>query len=229
MCKKLVALCFVLALTSAVFADELQITSWESGTLENWATNSGSATVTAAATRGVTDGVYSMKIKGPGSTWWSENAMIDLGTIEGGIDAFYAHDTLSIDISAFQDEWTMDTAVGWTTSPGVNVLLNPGSGQWWNMGNSFQLGQPLSGNVSGTMTVNYRTLGEQIGNRATGQNEMGVIKIILEFVNYGYLGATYYVDNFRLSGDPLNGVPVPEPATMALLGLGSLALLRRKK
>jgi len=223
MCKKLVVLCVALMLTSAVYAAEdpsinpLQINSWESGTLEAWTTHTGVSTLVPAATRGVTDGSYSMQILGPGMTWWAENADLDLAVLdpEGGIQAFVDHHYFSVDITVYQDEWVMDTTVGWTTAPAVQLLLNPGSGQWWAIG-TFQLGQPLNGDVTTTVTWDYITYRNQIGNY------QGVMKLILQFVDYGYLGASFYVDNAVLSG-------TPEPTTIALLGLGSLALLRRRK
>jgi len=221
MCKKLAVLC-VLVLASAALADELQIGSFESGTLESWTTHTGVSTLVPAATRGVTDGSYSMQILGPGSTWWSENADLDLGLIDGGIDAFKEHYGFQVDISVYADEWTMDTTVGWTTSPNVGLLLNPGSGQWWALPAVFQLGEPATkygtpgSDKTITATWNYGPYRDQI------VDYFGVCKLILKFVNYGYLGSTYYVDNVRLIGNP-------EPTTIALLGLGSLALLRRRK
>jgi hypothetical protein len=223
MCKKLV-ICVALMLTSAVFADDLQLNSWESGTLEAWTTHTGVSTLTPAATRGVTDGSYSMKITGPGMTWWSENADIDLAVLdpENGIQAFKDHSTFSVDISVFADEWTMDPTVGWTTSPNVGLLINPGSGQWWSLP-SIEIGEPAAkyGNPGAdrkiTASWDYSSYRNQIVDYA------GVCKLILKFVDYGYLGnVNFYVDNVVLSG-------VPEPTTIALLGLGTLAMLRRKK
>jgi hypothetical protein len=143
--------------------------------------------------------------------------------MEGGIDAFKEHYGFAIDISIFQDEWTMDPTVGWTTSPTVQLLLNPGSGQWWAVSPEFQLGEPAAkyGNPGAdytkTVTWNLGPLRDQIADYA------GVCKLILKMVDYGYLGnASFYVDNARLIG-------TPEPTTIALLGLGTLAMLRRKK
>jgi hypothetical protein len=222
MCKKLVVLCVALMLTSAVLAEEVQLNSWESQTLESWTTNNANATLIPGATRGVTDGSYSMQILGPGMTWWNENAMLDVAVLDptGGLDAVYNNYRFSIDISVYADEWTMDTTVGWTTSPTVGLLLNPGSGQWWEMP-GISIGEPAAkyGNPGADYTItaswNYAQYRDQI------TNFNGVCKFILKFVDYGYLGnASFYVDNARLT---------PEPTTIALLGLGSLALLRRKK
>jgi hypothetical protein len=222
MCKKLFALCVVLVLSSAVFADDVQLNGFESGTVEGWTTNNASDSLVPGATLGVTEGTMSMKIQGSGMTWWDEAAMIDVGTIEGGLDAMRNANKFELDISVFQAEWTMDTGVGWTTSPSVGLLLNPGSGQWWELP-AISIGEPAAkyGNPGADITLHvawdYQAYKNIMGDLK------GVCKFILKFVAYGYNpGGSYYIDNVMLTG-------TPEPATMALLGLGSLVLLRRRK
>jgi hypothetical protein len=50
----------------------------------------------------------------------------------------------------------------------------------------------------------------------------GYIELIIT-TNSDGVRTTAYFDNFKLTG------AIPEPATMALLGLGGLALIRRKR
>jgi hypothetical protein len=213
--RTVISLCFVISFTTFAYSDEGSLFDWESGTLEGWTTNTPSATLTPSATNGVTEGLYSMKIQGPGNTLGSENAMIDLCTIEGGVEEFFGNQYLSIDISVYQDEWAIDTAIGWTTEPTVSLILNSGSGQWWELA-SKPIGDPIDGTDVVSVSWNYGVYAEQIdGTR-------GVLKLILKFENYGYISpATYYVDDLMLIS--------PEPTMMALLGIGGLFLIRRKK
>jgi hypothetical protein len=213
--RNLIVLCIVLSLISPVFADDWVITSFEGPDFDGIIANTPAATITPGSTRDVTDGSYSLRVQGPGSTWWSENFMLDLGAFEGGIDAFFSHETMSIDVSVYQDEWAMDTAVGWVSAPTIGLLLNPGSGQWWTLG-QVPIGDPLTGDKHIRATWNYKAYRDQI------TVPQDTIKLIFNFTNNGYLSpASYYVDYAVLH--------TPEPTTMALLGLGGLVLLRRKK
>jgi hypothetical protein len=206
-------LCFVLSLISPIFAAEQNvwlIDSFEPPTGPSiwWSLPPG----TTSSTLGVTDGSYSIKVPLTGSSWWNEAMLVDIGGLDGGNDAFFSHQYFSIDLTMFQSDWVMDTAIGWTSPPVVGLILNPGSGQWWEMP-----AIPLSFDQTQTLTWDYSAYRDQVSN------PQGVIKFIFKFVNYGYVSPVYdYFDYSRLHG-------VPEPATIALLGLGALALLRRKR
>jgi hypothetical protein len=223
MSRSIFALCFVLSLSPAVYSDyEGQVTSFEEWWPDpiggGWAGPEWSAppSATPGSTIGVTDGLYSLKINAPGGTWWNEAMSFNLTRENDSLyDFFYGWGTFFVDITVLQSEWMMDTAIGWTTSPQVSLLLNPGSGQWWNLG-PVQIGQPLNGNITMTASWDYRAYLDQISP------DVSYIKMTLAFVNYGYLTpAPYYIDNARFL--------IPEPATMALLAFGALALLRRKR
>lgn len=209
---KLLALCFVMSLISPVFAAEQNV--WLIDSFENpenwtiWQVPPGST----PSTIGVTDGQWSIKVPLTGSSWWNEAMLVDIGGLDGGNDAFFSHKYFSIDLTMFSDEWVMDTAIGWTATPSVGLIINPGSGQWWDLGN-IQTGF----DQTHTLTWDYSAFRDQV------PDPQGSIKFVLKFVNYGYVSPVYdYFDYSRLHG-------VPEPATLALLGLGSLALLRKKK
>jgi hypothetical protein len=205
-----ISLLLCLAPVNTVLGDRL-IGDFE-GTLDGWVLAPGIDW--SLSDRGVTRGYSSLRMQGPGGPW-KEYALLDLGGLEGGIDDFYANDIFTVDVSVFQDEWTMDTAMGWTAAPTISLILNPGSGQWWNLG-AVQIGQPLDGDHTITASWDYSAQRDQV------TDPQGIVKFIIEFANFGYVDpSTYYIDNSWLL--------IPEPATMALLAFGSLALLRKKR
>jgi hypothetical protein len=105
----------------------------------------------------------------------------------------------------------------------VNTVQDAAGHDWWTgnsalthvSGNNYTLSAGPSGNIGSTVLQNGDTVG-----------------IVMWGKTYGTSGDEWYSDNgnnyhaFFTVGDP---TPIPEPATMGLLGLGALAMVIRRK
>jgi hypothetical protein len=123
--------------------------------------------------------------------------------------AFAANTTVSLDVSVLGSDWAGDNGFQF------GLVVNSDSTGWqqadvgaWYWGGDGQ-------DFTETVSFNYNAFKTGTANWA---------QIILYQNSYSNDGsitnAVYYLDNLRLT---------PEPATMALMGLGGLALIRRKK
>jgi len=147
MCKKLVVLLMMLSISSYALAgtivhddtDSIVLSSFEGG-MDGWVVENAGNTATLGQSYGATDGFYSLKLSTPNS-WWNEAMYIQVASIEGGKDAFFGNNTLSVDVSWKASEW-VSANTGWCATPTIGLLVNPDTawdhGQnpfnWWNAG-----------------------------------------------------------------------------------------------
>jgi len=241
MCKKLAVLLLMVSICSYALAlppivhddtDDVVISSFE-GTMDGWVVQGTGNSATLGGTYGATDGFYSLALSTPNS-WWNEAMYIDLGAIEGGSDAVFGNNTLSFDISWSAAENT-GPGQGWAQNPLIKLLVNPSNFgvnglNWWQSdaqgintgGYDYTYNGYVGNDGSATLSYNYQTMTGGFMNSTST-----TLKFILEFVHVIGDASVFHIDNVRLSGPGY--VEVPEPMTIALLGLGSVALLRRRK
>ncbi|MGA1979048.1 MAG: PEP-CTERM sorting domain-containing protein [Sedimentisphaerales bacterium] len=246
MCKKLIAVvCFVsmLAVVSAAYADLPEVIPADAG----WLGDMWGRTVT------VTPVGDTLKVC-DFPAGWGPTIYLPVGTALGaeGLEDFSQMTDLHLDVSVVKSEWDLGD-YGWMNIFEDVILQSDASG-WRQLGGAADCSQLVGGVWVPVTDIDPATGESGIKGR---QSELwwddpeawvdGVhtLHLDLKFDATGY-GLTYAnimfiaMDSGAARGMDIAPVPLsgqfyfnnitmtPEPATIALLGLGGLALLRRK-
>jgi len=243
MYKKFLVLALMLGLVSTSYGGV--IGDWEGGSMDGWVVEWGETTEFSAT--GATLGSGALKVM-PSWTEWYVGAMDRVLTAsEVSLVSSRTATDFKLDVSRFAADWAQDGWGWWTPESRIFFSLSFGlqndDDEWyyWGAGQEALGGAwypssldpahlPWRGGVQyadpdGVMTVAWSLAIAQdawdaaIANGYYRNGGMD-IRLICNIPDYVAPGAAYYLDNARL---------VPEPATMALLGLGGLAMIRRKR
>lgn len=189
-----------LGLTSA--AATVNLGNFE-GTMDNWEMQSG-ATGTYS-TFGATNGASSLEVVFP-SGW---KTVMKLNMLSQ-LDVMKTMEEFSLDLTTRNDNGQIPA---WWLN--VILVVNSETGSWQDMGDKYTAGVPWSPR---TETLSW-TIPQSIRDNFIQKGAGGWAELFI-VTNSGASG-TLWVDNINAK--------VPEPATLSVLGLGALALLKRRK
>ena len=210
MCRKFILLFLVLGMVSTSYG--MVIGNWETASAEGW-TVTGGAVFTPNVTPGHTLGDYAGSITpASGSYLWDlVGATYNAGSLYTAAD-WLANNTLEFDVTRLTSEWTYSGSSQYSRMHVAMTTDVVGKGQT-TVGSNLVTWYGANNN-SMHVALNYTAF-------RTGAEAATWVKIILgtQAANWTTMG-NYYIDNVQLT---------PEPATICLLGLGALGLLRRRR
>ena len=222
--------CQNLALGDAQIGDwEMSMDGWESWNPHN---------IISYSTVGVTSGSYSLRVDSnkPSSNYWYSTELNYKFIGEEARNEFFDSWFFGfyIDVTTLASEWLPNTNAGWVYGTDIQLIINAGDNEgntMWSTAQTYSTQwDPSVADFSSTFNFNYAN---QINTLRSWGLDQDPTKGWIEFVllmRYPTFesppdgtgdGGVYYLDNAWLW--------VPEPTSIALLALGTLALFRKKK
>jgi len=214
-------------------APDVQIGDWEQG-MDGWSSWNANNIISYSDV-GVTSGSYSLRVDSnkPTANYWYSQELNYKFIGEEARNVYFGNNIFSVDVSTLMAEWIVNSNAGWIWGTDIGLIMNAGDNDghsmWTTVSQMFW--RPDLADFSGTYSADYSAVKQTLydWHLCVDPTEGWIEFVIL--VRYATFesppdgtgdGGIYYLDNAWLSG-------TPEPTTIVLLGLGSLALLRRKR